>query len=236
MKQKIYILLFWIFLGFFSSNVLALVPDWKVYRDDYLDGDCPKIIKELGSIKVVVPGPYGEFWSKSMMLVGKCLLNEQQALKAKQFFKLSTQGVYPDAAIFHLTQANMEAGEKTEALENISHLLKQPKHGFYLERLRVLLRENYKSEEEQLILFQFLSKQRENPQALLHDAKLHEIFITQSEKLKQPVGKNLRLLGWIYPEDVETAKKTHQKIWPTDFQELNQNRIKTLQEQQIYER
>ena len=95
---------------------------------------------------VTSPNPHGDFWSKSMLLVGKCLLKEQQPVKAKKFFLLSSKGAYPDAALYHLTQANLEAGEKSKALENIAQLLKEPKHEFYLARVHTLLRENFNSE------------------------------------------------------------------------------------------
>ncbi len=218
-----------LFLGFLSlsaSSSFALVPEWNVYRDVFLDGGCPRIIKELGSIKVTSPGPHGDFWSKSMLLVGKCLLKEQQPVKAKKFFLLSSKGAYPDAALYHLTQANLEAGEKSKALEYIAQLLKQPKHKFYLARVHTLLRENFKSDDEKEMLFRFLSKQRENPKLLLKDAVLHQIFMTQSDKMHQPVAKELRLLGWMYPEDVESAKMAHKAIWPTDFQDLSHDQIK----------
>jgi len=218
-----------VFLGILSlstSNSLALAPEWKVYRDVFEKGDCARIIRELGAIQQAVPEPHGDFWSKSMMFLGKCLLKENQPEKAKKFILLAAKGVHSDVALFHLIQANIKSGEKSEALENISQLLQQPKHVFYLARIRTLLRENFNSEDERKMLFHFLSQHREHPEFFLHDAKLHQLFITQSDLFKQPVNKKLRLLGWLYPEDETTAKQSHKSIWPTDFKDLTPEQIK----------
>ena len=207
-----------VFLGILSlstSNSFALAPEWKVYRDVFEKGDCARIIRELGAIQQAVPEPHGDFWSKSMMFLGKCLLKENQPEKAKKFILLAAKGVHSDVALFHLIQANIKSGEKSQALENISQLLQQPKHVFYLARIRNLLRENFNSEDERKMLFHFLSQHREHPEFFLHDAKLHQLFITQSDLFKQPVNKKLRLLGWQYPEDEKTANKKKN----TDFLE-----------------
>ena len=76
-----------VFLGILTlstSNPLAIAPEWKVYRDVFEKGDCARIIRELGAIQQEVPGPHGDFWSKSMMFLGKCLLKENQPEKAKK--------------------------------------------------------------------------------------------------------------------------------------------------------
>ena len=91
------------------------------------------------------------------MFLGKCLLKENQPEKAKKFILLAAKGAHSDVALFHLIQANIKSGEKSEALENISQLLQQPKHVFYLARIRNLLRENFNSKDERKILFHFLS-------------------------------------------------------------------------------
>ena len=47
-----------VFLGILSlstSNLLALAPEWKVYRDVFEKGDCARIIRELGAIQQAVP-------------------------------------------------------------------------------------------------------------------------------------------------------------------------------------
>ena len=53
----------------------------------------------------------------------------------------------------------------------------------------------------------------------------------------QPVVKKIRLMGWLYPEDVESAKLAHKSIWPTDFESLShsqiQLRVKNLQKLNI---
>ena len=101
-----------VFLGILllsTSKSLALAPEWKVYRDVFEKGDCARIIRELGAIQQAVPEPHGDFWSKSMMFLGKCLLKENQPEKAKKFILLAAKGVHSDVALFHLIQENIKS-------------------------------------------------------------------------------------------------------------------------------
>ncbi|MFL2774265.1 MAG: hypothetical protein ACJ0DH_12050 [bacterium] len=76
-----------VFLGILSlstSKSLALAPEWKVYRDVFEKGDCARIIRELGAIQQAVSEPHGDFWSKSMMFLGKMFIEGESTGKSKK--------------------------------------------------------------------------------------------------------------------------------------------------------
>ena len=71
------------------------------------------------------------------------------------------------------------------------------------------------------MLFHSFSTSRTS-RIFLHDAKLHQLFITQQTFTASE--QKITSAGWLYPEDETTAKQSHESIWPTDFKDRLQNK------------
>ncbi len=240
LKLGFLVRVFWLsaFFCVWMLDAAAVEIYWDEYESALRNKNCSPILSDLKPLVSSNPEQNSHSWAKARIVLGKCLLEKRNIREAQTVFGLPVVSAYADVVIYQRVLANLNAGDKLAALKVMRELLENPRHTYYLKRLRLLLKEHFIFLSDVRALFPFLHQYLDRPHLFLKDAKLHSLYMQGAEISRTPVSRKIRLLGWLYPQDKESARKSQQTLWPTDFESLNADeinmRVKTLQRLGLY--
>ena len=198
----------------------------------FKNGDCKSLVKKLEPFTKKQSWVNRDLWLRSRILNVKCEINLKNPQKALNILNGITEKEFFDSLIYQKIRALLKLKKYEDALQNMRLLIKHPKKIFYLKALREDIKNEFVNDKKLRSIFPLLHETRNDPKLFLKDFEIYSIYKRGAKLNGIKLDYKYRIIGWQFPNDAETARKSHEELSETDLKKITKvnilKRVQTL--------
>ena len=191
----------------------------------FKNGDCNSLVQKIGPFTKKNSWVNRDLWLRSQILNVKCEINLGNAQKALTILNEIKEKEFLDSLIYQKIRALLKLKKYEDAFKNFRLLLKHPKKIFYLNGLRENIKKEFVNDKKIRIVFPLLHETRNEPKLFLKDFEIYSIYKKGAKLNGIKMESKSKLIGWQFPNDEESARKSHKELNENDFKNITSRTI-----------